>query len=84
MASVLVKRPGGKLRLYNKGAAEMVLTHCTSMVGPRGEAVPMTEVSEPWAFWHWRVPWHDDPAEGFCVCWLLACYVGGLSWAGLG
>jgi magnesium-transporting ATPase (P-type) len=44
MASVLVKRPGGKLRLYNKGAAEMVLSRCAAMVDAAGEQQPMTEV----------------------------------------
>ncbi len=44
MASVLVRRRGA-LRLYNKGAAEMVLTHCTTMISASGEAVAMTEVS---------------------------------------
>ena len=43
MASVLVRR-NGKLRLYNKGAAEMVLTCCTAMVNSAGQSVPMTEV----------------------------------------
>lgn len=43
MASVLVRR-NGALRLYNKGAAEMVLTRCTAMVNAAGETVPMTEV----------------------------------------
>jgi Ca2+-transporting ATPase len=42
MASVLVRR-NGALRLYNKGAAEMVLTRCTAMVNAAGETVPMTE-----------------------------------------
>ena len=43
MASVLERR-NGKLRLYNKGAAEMVLTRCTAMINSAGESVPMTEV----------------------------------------
>lgn len=43
MASVLVRR-NDVLRLYNKGAAEMVLSHCTAMVDATGQAVPMTEV----------------------------------------
>ena len=43
MASVLVRR-NGALRLYNKGAAEMVLTRCTAMINAAGESVPMTEV----------------------------------------
>ncbi len=43
MASVLVRR-NGALRLYNKGAAEMVLTRCTAMINAAGETVPMTEV----------------------------------------
>ncbi|KAI7841822.1 hypothetical protein COHA_004351 [Chlorella ohadii] len=42
MASVLVRR-NGALRLYNKGAAEMVLTRCTAMINAAGETVPMTE-----------------------------------------
>jgi hypothetical protein len=48
MASVLVRR-NGKLRLYNKGAAEMVLTCCTAMVNSDGQSVPMTEVGG----WQW-------------------------------
>lgn len=43
MASVLVRRHG-KLRLYNKGAAEMVLTRCVAMIDASGASVPMTEV----------------------------------------
>ena len=43
MASVLVKRRG-VLRLYNKGAAEMVLTRCVAMHDATGASVPMTEV----------------------------------------
>lgn len=43
MASVLVQHPSGKLRLYNKGAAEMVLTRCTAMLDASGASVPMTE-----------------------------------------
>lgn len=43
MASVLVRR-NGALRLYNKGAAEMVLTKCTSMINQQGQTVPMTDV----------------------------------------
>ncbi|PSC72089.1 P-type ATPase [Micractinium conductrix] len=42
MASVLVKRRG-VLRLYNKGAAEMVLTRCVAMHDATGASVPMTE-----------------------------------------
>jgi hypothetical protein len=42
MASVLV-REEGRLRLYNKGAAEWVLRRCVSMRNERGELVPMTE-----------------------------------------
>ncbi|EFN57544.1 hypothetical protein CHLNCDRAFT_6358, partial [Chlorella variabilis] len=42
MASVLVRRHGA-LRLYNKGAAEMVLSRCTAMVNAGGESQPMTE-----------------------------------------
>ena len=47
MASVLVRRHGA-LRLYNKGAAEMVLSRCTAMVNAGGESQPMTEVGR----WH--------------------------------
>jgi Ca2+-transporting ATPase len=49
MASVLVQHPSGKLRLYNKGAAEMVLTRCTAMLDASGASVPMTEVR----LWLW-------------------------------
>ena len=54
MASVLVKRPGA-LRLYNKGAAEMVLTRCVAMVDANGGYVPMTEVGgQDWECWWCR------------------------------
>ena len=53
MASVLVRR-NGALRLYNKGAAEMVLTRCTAIVNAAGETVPMTEVGGQWGrCWLW-------------------------------
>lgn len=42
MASVLV-RQDGKLRLYNKGAAEWVLRRCVSLHNQYGEVVAMTE-----------------------------------------
>ncbi|KAL4450031.1 hypothetical protein ABPG77_010700 [Micractinium sp. CCAP 211/92] len=42
MASVLVRR-GNVLRLYNKGAAEMVLSRCVASVDAAGQAVPMGE-----------------------------------------
>ncbi|KAL4452347.1 hypothetical protein ABPG75_008009 [Micractinium tetrahymenae] len=42
MASVLVRR-GGALRLYNKGAAEMVLSRCVASVDAAGQATPMSE-----------------------------------------
>ena len=41
MSSVLVRRPGS-YRLYNKGAAEIVLQHCVGMVNAEGQVVPMT------------------------------------------
>lgn len=60
MASVLVRR-NDVLRLYNKGAAEMVLSRCTAMVDATGQAVPMTEVGPAlraggqgfWGFARW-------------------------------
>ena len=49
MASMLAQHPSGALRLYNKGAAEMVLLRCTSMIDASGQSVPMTEVrGEVW------------------------------------
>jgi P-type Ca2+ transporter type 2C len=42
MASVLVRIAAGTLRLYNKGAAEIVINRCTSAVGPDGTAKPLT------------------------------------------
>jgi hypothetical protein len=38
-----VRRPGGVLRLYNKGAAEWVLSSAARMLDERGEAVAMGE-----------------------------------------
>lgn len=43
MASVLVRRDDGGLRLYNKGAAEIVLRSCTGVMTPGGEVQPLTE-----------------------------------------
>ncbi|KAI8477413.1 MAG: hypothetical protein J3K34DRAFT_453016 [Monoraphidium minutum] len=42
MASVLVRKDG-KLRLYNKGAAEWVLQKCVAMVDGTGGVKPMTD-----------------------------------------
>ena len=42
MASILIKLDD-KLRLYNKGAAEWVLSRCVSQHNADGEVVPMTE-----------------------------------------
>lgn len=42
MASVLVSRGNGKLRLYNKGASEWVLDICTHMHDTDGAIVPLT------------------------------------------
>jgi magnesium-transporting ATPase (P-type) len=44
MASVLVQHASGRLRLYNKGAAEMVLSRCVALVDHTGAAVPLSEV----------------------------------------
>jgi hypothetical protein len=63
MASVLVRR-NGKLRLYNKGAAEMVHTCCTAMVNSDGQSVPMTEVGGSQLVAGW---W----ASGHLPTWLL-------------
>ena len=41
MASVLVRRPDGTLRLYTKGAAEIVLGHSVASVGASGQAAPL-------------------------------------------
>lgn len=43
MASVLVRKGDGKLRLYNKGAAEWVLQRCVAMYSAGGQVVPMTD-----------------------------------------
>ena len=42
MASVLVDA-GPHLRLYNKGAAEMVISRCTAAVGASGAAAPLSD-----------------------------------------
>lgn len=42
MASVLVNRGDGTLRLYNKGASEWVLDVCTHMHDADGSVVPFT------------------------------------------
>ena len=43
MASVLLRTDEpGRLRLYNKGAAEWVLQRCTSMYNSDGAIIPMT------------------------------------------
>lgn len=43
MASVLVNRGDGTLRLYNKGASEWVLDVCTHLHEADGSRVPLTE-----------------------------------------
>jgi magnesium-transporting ATPase (P-type) len=43
MASVLVLRDPSTLRLYTKGAAEIVLGHSTASVGASGQASPLSE-----------------------------------------
>ena len=43
MASVLVRRTPNTLRLYNKGAAEMVLTRCIAAIGADGEPKALSE-----------------------------------------
>ena len=59
MASTLVRR-GGCLRLYNKGAAEVVLAACSSLVNATGQTLPMTEVRVELP----RQCHQDSPGEG--------------------
>ncbi|EIE19492.1 calcium-translocating P-type ATPase [Coccomyxa subellipsoidea C-169] len=42
MASMIVRTPEG-LRLYNKGAAEIVLRRCVSVMDPSGNVVPLED-----------------------------------------
>ena len=41
-SSCVLRLPGGSFRVHVKGASEMVLSLCTSMVDPSGEIVPLT------------------------------------------
>ena len=65
MSSVVMKRPDGTIRVYNKGAAEWVVKKCTSMLEPDGSLVDMDagRVESVMA------TIHDMASRGFrCIC----------------
>lgn len=71
-----VRLPGGGFRIYSKGASEIILSRCTSIIGKNGEIRPFTaadaekmvkEVIEPMACDGLRtisLAYRDFPANG--------------------
>ena len=37
-----IRLPGGGFRIYSKGASEIVLSRCTSIIGKDGDIMPFT------------------------------------------
>jgi Cation transport ATPase (P-type) len=59
MASVLLRTDEpGRLRLYNKGAAEWVLQRCSGVQNQSGEVTAMTEAIREELMQARPVPWH--------------------------
>jgi len=51
--SVIIGTPQGALRLYCKGASEVVLADCTFQLGPGGQKIPLTEAD--YMAWNHRI-----------------------------